>query len=107
MVPNHSLDISANVMIKPPFVKPGDQSTVQDCALPTVHGGQWLPVWRGLQFCTWPWRGEFFPYIQCIQHFTAPNLKHFSGAQCADEPGSAEPKLQRVPLQVFHDHRGM
>ena len=35
------------------------------------------------------------------------NTKHFAGSQRADEPGSAEPKLQRVPVQILYDHGGV
>ena len=44
--------------------------------------------------------------VKHFQHFP-PNNKYFAGTQRADEPGSAEPKLQRVPVQVLHDHGGV
>ena len=57
MVLDHSLTIYASVFFCGPCLTPGDQPTVQDRPLPTVHGRQRLSIWGELQFCSWTWRG--------------------------------------------------
>ena len=88
---------------------PGDQSAVQDCALPTVHGGQWMSIWGELQLCSWTWRGGIpnFPLNSLFNSLVLSTQVFFTGAQRADEPGSSKPKLQGVSVQVLYDHGGM